>query len=103
MDGRHVLDDPTLLDATHKVFLMQTSSWKFKLLYMVIRPHQRLLILRLHLTDEHGIPTSAPTELSDNPGNTLMDVLADLEEESLQFRSSVGLLPLVLVQRLHEP
>jgi len=53
MYGCYVLNNAALLNASHKLLLMQMLSGKLKLLDMVVRLHRRLLIVRLHLTDEN--------------------------------------------------
>lgn len=50
VDGRSVLHDAALLDAAHKLLLVQMLPGKLKLLHMVVWLHQRLLVLSLHLT-----------------------------------------------------
>lgn len=69
MYGGNIPNNPALLDATHKLFLMQMLSGKLKLLDVVVRLHQWLFVLCLHLTDgEKKSRPSPPVQRDRNTG-----------------------------------
>lgn len=97
MYGGYIPNNPALLDATHKLFLMQMLSGKLKLLDVVVRLHQWLFVLRLHLTDGKKKKVTSITTSSTGQEYRLCK-LTNLEDESLKFRSSLSLMSLVSVQ-----
>lgn len=69
--GCYVLHDGALLDAAHKLVLVQRPLGELELLDVVVGLSQRLLVLHLHLTDprrcrqrfqfhEHQVSSGAP-------------------------------------------